>query len=362
MEARHIFGLPGMGGGFLGFSRNSSMRPSGPTSMMPNSLPCSMGTGMAATVQAAFLAMVEVQHLPHVHAVHVVRAEDEDVVRLLVGDDVEVLVDGVRAALVPVHAGAHLRGHRLHVVAQERRHPPRARQVVVERVALVLREHLHPVHAGVDEVRENEVDDAVPPAEGNGGLGALAGERLEPGACTTCQNHRQQLCHRRATLAARLGRQGRPAPLCTPFVECPTAPGSPWPMGNARLRQEFPAEGAERRGVGMLPRPALPTWRSPSEACYSYLSMASDETRVTKITTVKAPNAVNRDCCLVQIHGPELGKKYVLEDERVHHRPRREEQHRRRPGQRVPPPREDHHQSRPHVRGGLGLHQRHLPE
>ncbi|HYI02697.1 GGDEF domain-containing protein [Hyalangium sp.] len=42
--------------------------------------------------------------------------------------------------------------------------------------------------------------------------------------------------------------------------------------------------------------------------------MAADETRVTKITTVKAPNAVNRDCCLVQIHGPELGKKYVLED------------------------------------------------
>lgn len=42
--------------------------------------------------------------------------------------------------------------------------------------------------------------------------------------------------------------------------------------------------------------------------------MASDETRVTKITTVKAPSAVNRDCCLVQIHGPELGKKYVLDD------------------------------------------------
>ncbi|MBN1208070.1 MAG: GGDEF domain-containing protein [Myxococcaceae bacterium] len=43
--------------------------------------------------------------------------------------------------------------------------------------------------------------------------------------------------------------------------------------------------------------------------------MAADETRVTKITTVKAPSATNRDCCLVQIHGPELGKKYVLDDQ-----------------------------------------------
>ncbi len=40
--------------------------------------------------------------------------------------------------------------------------------------------------------------------------------------------------------------------------------------------------------------------------------MASDETRVTKITTVKAPTAASRDCCLVQIHGPDLGKKYVI--------------------------------------------------
>jgi two-component system cell cycle response regulator len=40
--------------------------------------------------------------------------------------------------------------------------------------------------------------------------------------------------------------------------------------------------------------------------------MGSDETRVTKISNVKAPNAASRDCCLVQIHGPELGKKYVI--------------------------------------------------
>jgi diguanylate cyclase (GGDEF)-like protein len=42
--------------------------------------------------------------------------------------------------------------------------------------------------------------------------------------------------------------------------------------------------------------------------------MAADETRVTKISTINALGTVSRDCCLVQIHGPELGKKYVLEE------------------------------------------------
>ncbi|HZI15980.1 MAG TPA: GGDEF domain-containing protein [Myxococcus sp.] len=43
--------------------------------------------------------------------------------------------------------------------------------------------------------------------------------------------------------------------------------------------------------------------------------MAGDETRVTKISTLKdvAPER-STECCLVQIHGPELGKKYLLDD------------------------------------------------
>lgn len=43
--------------------------------------------------------------------------------------------------------------------------------------------------------------------------------------------------------------------------------------------------------------------------------MASQETRVTKISKLneKLPNTL--DCCLVQIHGPELGKRYVLSED-----------------------------------------------
>ena len=42
--------------------------------------------------------------------------------------------------------------------------------------------------------------------------------------------------------------------------------------------------------------------------------MASDETRVTKVTHLGERLAVDSDSCLVQIHGPELGKKYVVHD------------------------------------------------
>jgi diguanylate cyclase (GGDEF)-like protein len=40
----------------------------------------------------------------------------------------------------------------------------------------------------------------------------------------------------------------------------------------------------------------------------------SDETRVTKISTLSLRGSAPTECCLVQIHGPELGKKYTLDD------------------------------------------------
>jgi two-component system, cell cycle response regulator len=43
--------------------------------------------------------------------------------------------------------------------------------------------------------------------------------------------------------------------------------------------------------------------------------MAGDETRVTKISSIKElATPVDSECCIVQIHGPGLGKKYALEE------------------------------------------------
>jgi two-component system, cell cycle response regulator len=42
--------------------------------------------------------------------------------------------------------------------------------------------------------------------------------------------------------------------------------------------------------------------------------MVGDETRVTKISALSDLRPVESECCLVQIHGPDLGKKYALLD------------------------------------------------
>jgi diguanylate cyclase (GGDEF)-like protein len=41
----------------------------------------------------------------------------------------------------------------------------------------------------------------------------------------------------------------------------------------------------------------------------------SDETRVTKISKINDKVGAHAESCLVEIHGPQLGKKYVLEEE-----------------------------------------------
>lgn len=43
--------------------------------------------------------------------------------------------------------------------------------------------------------------------------------------------------------------------------------------------------------------------------------MPGQETRVTKISKINERVSVNGECCLVEIHGPQLGKKYVLEED-----------------------------------------------
>ena len=67
---------------------------------------------------------VLLDQLPRIHAVDVVGADDDQVGRVLVLEQVEVLVDGVGRPREPVAPAAHLRGHRGHVVAEQRREPP----------------------------------------------------------------------------------------------------------------------------------------------------------------------------------------------------------------------------------------------
>ena len=137
------------------------------------------------------------EHAAVVHLVDVVAGEDEDVLGLLGADGVDVLVDGVGGALVP-GLGDALHGRKnldelAEFVGDDR--APALADVAIERERLVLGEDVDVAQIGVDAVGEGDVDDAVLAGEGDGGLGAIAGERKEPFAGTTGKQNTECISH-----------------------------------------------------------------------------------------------------------------------------------------------------------------------
>ncbi len=59
--------------------------------------------------------------------------------------------------------------------------PPLA-QMLKQRLATELREYVDRVDSGLDEIAENEIDDAIFSTEGNRGFRTLASEAIEPGS------------------------------------------------------------------------------------------------------------------------------------------------------------------------------------
>ena len=135
-------------------------------------------------------------HLREVHPVDVVGTDHDDDVGLLVGEQVERLVDRVGAAEVPPLADALLRRHRGDVVAQQGGHPPGRRDVAVEAVRLVLRQHDDLEVAGVDDVGQREVDQPVDAAERHRRLGPVGRQRHQPLALAAGEDDREDLLAR----------------------------------------------------------------------------------------------------------------------------------------------------------------------
>jgi len=142
---------------------------------------------------------VGLEHLAEVHAVDVVCADDDDDVRGFVVDEVQALQDRVGRPREPPLAEPLLCGHRRDVGVQQRRHPPRLRDVTVEAVGLVLGQHDELAQARVDEVRDGEVDQAVLSAERDGRLRSVDRERHEPLALPAREDDAEDLlvrpCH-----------------------------------------------------------------------------------------------------------------------------------------------------------------------
>ena len=161
--------------------------------MQPNAVASARGTRMPATVAPAPLSMWKLEHLLGIHAIHVVGAEDDDVVGVLVVDQVQRLVDGVGRAGVPARAEPLLGGHRRDVLAGKPGQPPVLRDVAIQRMRLVLREHADSQVSGIDEIGQHEVDQPVRAAEGNRRLGAVGRQWIQPLALPAGQDDAQHV-------------------------------------------------------------------------------------------------------------------------------------------------------------------------
>jgi hypothetical protein len=118
--------------------------------------------GDAADGQVGVRLEVGADHLAVVHLVDMVAGQNQDVPRLLLLDRVDVLINGVGGALVPVLVDPLLRRQDVHVLAHfGTQEAPTETEVAIERAGLVLREDEHAAEAGIDAVGECEVDDPV---------------------------------------------------------------------------------------------------------------------------------------------------------------------------------------------------------
>ena len=146
-----------------------------------------LGKGIGGYSHFRVPCHVEVNHAGDVHAVDVVAPEDRNHVRVGLLDEVNVLENGVGSSLVPGFVlRTHLCWHRDDEVAlQQSAELPSLAQMLEQRLAAELGEHVDRVDSGIDEIAEDEIDDPIFASEGNRWLGAFPREGKEPGSFAT---------------------------------------------------------------------------------------------------------------------------------------------------------------------------------
>jgi hypothetical protein len=116
----------------------------------------------AAHGDVSLLLGVHPEHQLVIHLVHVIAGEDNDVVGGMALDDVDVLIDRVGGAGVPLRLRQALAGWEdiEAFVAFRPEEVPTVLHVADQAVRLVLRRHADAADAGVHGIREREVDNA----------------------------------------------------------------------------------------------------------------------------------------------------------------------------------------------------------
>ncbi len=139
------------------------------------------------------LTHVVLEHLADIHPVDVIGPEDHHVMRISLLNQIDVLINSVGGALIPVFARRpHLRRHgNDEILPEQPAYFPSLAQMLQQGLAFELDQHINRIHAGVEEITEDEIHDAVTAAERDCGLGSFLREGIEPRSFSASQHERQ---------------------------------------------------------------------------------------------------------------------------------------------------------------------------
>ena len=137
------------------------------------------------------VCLVKVEHHLVVHLIDVVSGENQDVIRMIRVDVLDVLVDCIGRAGIPVTAFCTLIGREQRHAADRAIQIPRNSDsdMRIETQGLVLGQYAHCVHAGIDAIAQREVNDTILPAEGNRRFCNRLGQDAQTASLTTRQQH-----------------------------------------------------------------------------------------------------------------------------------------------------------------------------
>ena len=135
--------------------------------------------------------LVKAEHLGVIHLIDVVAGEDQHLIGVVPVNEANILINGVGRALVPSRTLAPGVGRQDADAAVGVVEVPglAVADVLIEFQRLVLGQNADGVDVGVDTVRQGKIDDAVLTAEGDGRLGGVLRQNLEPAALATGQQH-----------------------------------------------------------------------------------------------------------------------------------------------------------------------------
>jgi hypothetical protein len=196
IEARMVSGRPGRVSGTAGFR-------SGEHAEVPRLLGWHLDH---ADGDVGALLHVVGDHRAIVHLVDVIARKHEHVLRSVREDELDVLVDGIGRATVPDGTLLLLGRDGLDELAElAAQVAPPALHVRDQRLRLVLGEDRDLADAGVDAVRQDEIDDTELTAERRRRLAAMLGEVLQALAAPAGHDHRKGAASQAAYVASGRG-------------------------------------------------------------------------------------------------------------------------------------------------------------